>query len=242
MIFAARRVCFAALLLATSDAYARNQVAVYLTTNTTVPELERALRADDALKELEPIVYSKFSEFLAAQEAESARVVIVPAAFLKYHKGYQPVLQLTREGKTEQPYLLLSVHPKWGKTATAQGAIGVVDEVGRDPTKQLVEEIAGELKFARVKLVKRVKDLVLMLALDDADYIYISPENYENVKETFSVKTTVVDKSLPVGFPVVCVRDTDPKAAAEAVAKLGPKTLAILGFDGVKPYVAKAAR
>ena len=222
-----------ALLVVALPAKAAEQLAVFYPTTLAVPDMEKALKADAAMAAKKVVVYAKFSEFESAQQADPAKFIIVPSAFVKYNKDYSPALQFTKGGKDEFQYLLLSIHDKWNKDSIGTGVVGLVEQLGRKERKEYTEFLMGGNGFKRIKVVTKIEDLFPLLALDNADYIFIEPDQHEKLKEKFKAQTNLVAKTVAVGFPVVCVKGDASAADLAAFKKISSQTLQALGFDGL---------
>ena len=233
--FVVRFVSFAiALSCAEIGRAAEPNVAIYSPSFLGTHEVEKALKDDPVLKNYRCSVFTRFSDFLQTQEKEPAAIVIAPASYVTFYQGYIAHQQLSRGGKSEFQFLLLALRPKWDKASIEKGTLGIVDELGQKFTKPFVDKLVGGKGFKRIKRVMKVEDLMTLLAVDDADYIYIRPEDYEKVKAQFNLPVVRIGESEPTGNPVIAVKDTDKSTDMKSFAKLSKQALNALGFDGIQ--------
>lgn len=167
-------------------------------------------------------------------DSEDVNFVIVPSAYVKYYENYTPIYQLTAEGKSKFQYVIVSLEAAWDQSKIAEGTAGVINTIGRDKTKFLVEELLASKKFKRVKQVSKLPDLYPLLALGNAQYAIFAPRDLEQVKEEFSSKPIQVVKTIEVPYPLVCIKKNSNAKAAEIFTKIKAETFRSIGMDGVK--------
>ena len=98
--------------------------------------------------------------------------------------------------------------------------IGLVEEVDREQLKALVGGLF-KINCKIVKSVSKPEDLFPLLVFKTTDFIMISPDNRELLKEKFTAKVYRVSEKRSGGYPTVFV-----KAGASADDDLGVEVLA----------------
>ena len=155
--------------------------------------------------------------------------MIAPSEYLDYNKKYKGAAQFQMKGKTSFKYDVVSISKDWDASKIEKGSVGVVQVLGRKETKKQLKALVGK-KFKKIKRVTKIEDLFPLLALENANYILISPHAYQAVKDKFRADINYIKKSKDVGFPVIAVA---AGASAKDLHKINKNTLKALGFDGV---------
>ena len=227
-------IALCAAVAVAAPAHAVEKIAVFYAFSASAKDVEKALRDDPSMKDLEPTVFSKFRDFSDAYKSESFKYAIVPASFPEFARECIPTLQFSEGGETDFEFALIRLSGRWQIGNTNQGIVGLFEELGRKDTKVFLKNVLPNIEFKGISLVSKSENLFSLLALGNADYVLFRPSQFKAAQKTFEVKPTVVVRSKKVGQPVVCVKD---KAADLApITKLRPETLAVLGFDGLKEF------
>ncbi len=218
------------LSITTNGALAASKMAVFFPSTVSVTHIQKALSVDPTYKDFEVTVYKKFRDFNSVVKNIKPEVIIAPAEFLDYNTSYKGVAQLQMKGKRTFQYDVISIDKKWDASKIKSGSIGVVQVLDRKETKQQIKKIVGN-SFKKIKRVTKIEDLFPLLALENANYILISPHAYNAVKDKFRADVTYVLKSKEIGFPIIAIAK-DVKLKKLKIIQ--DKTVKALGFDGIE--------
>ena len=225
----------AALNFTASGALATDKrLIVFLPSLRPPAEMEKALKADAASSSLDTAVFGRYTDAATAIGLESPPYLIAPAQLVAATKGYEAVAHFTRQGKEGAPLLLLSLGPPWTAAKTAEGTVGVLEELDRKLTKGFLDSVLKGKSFKAIKRVTKTEDLLPLLALGNSDYILISADAYAEQKQKFSTQVETIGQSSEVAFPVLAVRSGAAPAQSKDLLKLAPSTVKSLGYDGLK--------
>ena len=226
--------------LFSASSFAKDVLPIFYASMLPAKDRQDVIKRDLAKDDFDPMVFAKYRDFISQVETSSPLVVIAPASFQRQHSDYHPILRFS-EGTTEEfKYLLLSLTNTWTPKSAATGRLGMVEELDRDHLKETASEAFG-VNFKMVKSVSKLEDLFPLLVFKSADFIMISPENYERLKERFSAKLYIVMEGKPVSRPMVFTKTgADSGAVTEKLKAMPPAVLTALGFSGIGP-VGKAS-
>jgi hypothetical protein len=237
--FSRRACCVAALaamlLPRASPAEERKSeegTKVFLASTQSAAERERLLKEDAALKGRSVTVFGAFTEFKTSLGSAPSQFVIAPSSFAKYNPDYRPLGQFELNGKSSFKYQLLSADASWTKEKCKEGTVGVVEELGRNELKGYLQEVLGD--FKKIKRVTKPDDLFPLLALGDAHYIVVTPEDLAKLKEKYQTKTFAVGESTEVQYPMIYAHKSVPPESAGKALQLAPATIAGLGFSKIE--------
>jgi hypothetical protein len=174
-------------------------------------------------------VFGAFTEFKTALSSAPAQFVIAPASFAKFNPDYRPVGQFLVNDKTSFKYQLLAADAAWTKEKCKEGTVGIVEELGRNELKGYLQEVLGE--FKKIKRVTKPDDLFPLLALGDAHYIVVTPEDLVKLKEKYQTKTFTVSESTEVHYPMIYAHKSLAAEISATVLQLAPATITGLGFS-----------
>jgi hypothetical protein len=199
-------------------------------------EVQKAFGDDPALKNLKVLAFGTFDDFQTAITTEDITFALVPSAYIRYFDDFEAAWQLTLEGKTTFQEVVVSLDPAWNEAKLGQGIVGVINTVGRDKTRTMVNDLLGGRSFKRLKQVSKIADLYPLLALGNAQYAIFSPHNLDLVKAEFSSKPIQVLRTAEVLHPVIAIRKSRKGGEGTNFLKISPKTLKTLGVDGIKNF------
>lgn len=226
--------CLAGTFLFEASSAASAKLGIFYPTTLQAKDIEKAFEKDPINKNLKVVAFGNFEDFQTSVDAEAMDFAIVPSVYLKYYSQFQPIFQMTAAGKTTFKYLLVSLDPSWNKDRIGQGTAGIVNTIGRDKTKALVDELMANKTFKRIKQVSKVADLFPLLALGNANYALFSPQDLEKVLKDFTSKPVHVLETIEVAYPVVCIKKGKSSPLASQLGKLRPETLKVFGMDGME--------
>jgi hypothetical protein len=216
-------------------AWAKEATSVYYPSIQSAQERQELLRGGLAKSNFDVTVFAKFKDFADEVKSKGSNIVLAPAFFQKYHPDYTPVLGFSDRGGRRFKYVLLSLSNKWNKGNLMNGKIGLVEEVDRDHLKDLVSDLLS-VNCKMIKSVSKPEDLFPLLVFKSADFIMVSPENHERLKEKFTTKVFQVSESISVENPMVFVKNgTAPDDVVKAFQMLPPDLLKTLGFASMEP-------
>ena len=202
----------------------------------TVRIIRRAVEADPVFARLDVEIFSQYREFSRAGKGEAFQVILVPSFIPACSAEYRPAWQFLKGGKEQFRYLLVGLGdpPVPGK-----GSVAMPDLTGRQETRALFDRIDGKHSFRNSKVVAKARDLLPMLAMDNADFIYIAPGNLEYFARQYRLKPRIMGKTSPVGYPLICIKRDLRAGQPPDFRLLKPETLKALGFTGIKQVVKK---
>lgn len=203
-------------------------IKVFLSSTQTAAEREKLLKEDAALKDRSITVFGAFTEFKTSLTSTPSQFVIAPASFAKYNPDYRPVGQFSVNDKTTFKYQILAADAAWTKEKTKEGSVGIVEELGRNELKGYIQEVLGD--FKKIKRVTKPDDLFPLLALGDAHYIVVTPEDLAKLKEKYQTKTFNVGESMEIHYPMIYAHKSVNAELAGRVLQLSPATVSGLGF------------
>jgi len=214
-------------------AAAKPQVSIYYPSVLSARERQDVLKT--GLAGYDVTVFAKFRDFSEDLKSKETPIVVAPASFQKAHPEYTPVLGFSGHEGRKFKYALLALSEKWNKGNLEEGKIGLVEEVDREQLKGLVSSLLKvNCKF--VKTVSKPEDLFPLLVFKTTDFIMISPDNYELLKEKFTAKVYRVTESEAVDNPTVFVRKgSSVDEAIQALKGLPSGVLGPLGFTSIGP-------
>jgi hypothetical protein len=225
----------AALLLWSKAGHAAS-LGVFLPSHLPPKEIERTLKADPALKSLDIVVFAKFKEFENLNQKTPFDYAILPSSYHHFYSTYKPILQFTAKGNLKFQYVLLSLNKPGTPDDIAKSTVGIVDELGRSQMKKYVQEtlLKGTSPKA-VKTVTKVEDLFPLLALNNADYILVKPDDLKFIKEKYESKPHEYTKGAAIPFPRIYAKKSQASSNSIDFKKLSKETLGLLNFDDVAP-------
>jgi hypothetical protein len=201
---------------------------VFVQGDTTPALLEKSLQQQ--LPELSITAFSRYGDLEDASAAARPDALLASPPVLQ-QRGARPVLQGTRGGKAQEPWLLVSVGAPLesvsGKT------IGAVDVMGRNGTQAFVAELL-KANDVKVKRVVKSEDLLPLLEFNAADGVVIPGSSLARLVERtqLAIKTKEVSGG-PIGLPALAIFDQTKKAAiTSAFLRLDDANKKRLGIDG----------
>jgi hypothetical protein len=186
---------------------------VFLQLDVKSSTVEKALQ--EHLPELSVTAFDRYRDFEEGLgNGRPDALLAIPPVLAK--SGLSPTLQGQRGGKKTEPYLLASVNhpldgPLDGKT------IGVLDILGRDDTRTLVEQLLNATNI-KIKRVAKAEDLLPLLEFSAADGIALPPSLLDRMLERTQLPMKYRELSgEPVGLCALAVlnptfRDTIVKS------------------------------
>ncbi len=222
------------LTFSASLARAEEKIAIFFPSVAQPKDIQKSFEGDPSTKNFKVMAFGNFEDFQTAMTNEDVGFVVVPSSYTKYYQDVTPIYQLTSDGKTSFRFLVVSLAPEWNQDKISEGTAGVVNMIGREKTKFLVEELIENKKFKRIKQVSKISDLYPLLALGNAQYAIFSPQDLEAVKAEFTSKPIQVVKTIEISYPVIGVVKSKKPKHGEDLAKLKAATLKVLGMDGIK--------
>jgi hypothetical protein len=207
---------------------AKPVVHVFLQLDTKASVLEKTLQAK--LPELTVTVFGRFRDFedgLASGHPDAV-VGITPVLL---QRGEALTLQGQRGGKSNEPYVLVSVnHPLEG--ALGGKSIGVVDLFGRDGTQAFLNGLL-QTSDVKAKRVAKVEDLLPLLEFSAADGIVLPSSMLGQLTER--TRLVMKTRELPgpgVGLSAVAVLNPSVReVVVKSFQNLDSTTKHLLGID-----------
>lgn len=234
-------IALSCLIFKAPSSFAKETLGVFLATEISPNQLERVLKKDKALQDFDIKVYSQIKDFTIANEVDPFDFVILPSVFFKFNKNFQASYQFTYKGEKTFRYHVLSLEKEWTVQRMQEGTVGLIEEVERQHSKILVQEILEGKYFKRMKQVSRVQDLYPMLALGNSNYILISPNVWEGVQKTISAQPIMIIKTLELNYPQLgyASQKKDLAAKVKDLAKLSKDSIETLGFSALEQIEGK---
>ncbi|WP_141736656.1 hypothetical protein [Oligoflexus tunisiensis] len=215
---------------------ATDKLGIFYPSVKSPKEVQKAFGDDPALKHLKVLAFGTFEDFQTAVTTEDITFALVPSAYIRYFDDFEAAWQLTLDGKATFQEVVVSLDPTWNEAKLGQGIVGVINTVGRDKTRKMVNDLLGGRSFKRLKQVSKIADLYPLLALGNAQYAIFSPHNLDLVKAEFASKPIQVLRTAEVLHPLIAVRKSRKGREGNHFLKLSSRTLETLGVDGVKNF------
>jgi len=217
-------------------ANAKGTVAVYYSSTLSAKERQNTIKNEVSKDGFDVVVFGKFKDFDEEIKSKKPDVILAPSTFQKYNSEYSPVMRFTKGGNKQFKYLLLSLDKSWNPKNLSNGKLGIVEEVDREHLKDVASDLF-KTKFKMVKSVSKPEDLFPLLIFKSADFIAVSPDDYERLKEKFSAKVNVVGESNAVDLPVVYIKKGQSSEEVISVFKKIPQSI----WASTGLYVLEAA-
>lgn len=203
-------------------------VHVFLQLDAKSGALEKMLQQQ--LPGLTVTVFSRFRDLEDASATAKPDGMVAISPILE-QRGKKPVLQGTRGGKDEEPYLLVSVGAALDGSLSGK-TIGAVDVMGRDGTQSFVAGLV-KAKDVKVKRVAKTEDLLPLLEFSAADGILIPSSALARLTER--TRLDIKSKEAPggqVGLPALAIfNDANKEPITKALSAVDVATKKILGID-----------
>jgi len=215
---------------------AEEKLGIFYPSVKSPKEVQKSFADDEALKDLKVMAFGTFEDFQTAVTSDDITFALVPSAYIRYFDDFEALFQLTLDGKQGFQEIVVSLDPAWNEEKLSQGIVGVINTVGRDKNRKMVDDLLGGKGFKRLKQVSKIADLYPLLALGNAQYAIFSPYDLELVKTEFASQPIQVLRTTEILHPLIAVRKTKKGRGKDFFLKLSPATLKTLGVNGIKSY------
>lgn len=217
-----------ALLPALADAATADSLSVFYP-STIASSVRQKTLSESNIGFKNILVFAKYKEFENYHKKFPAQFIIVPDSYLEFHSDYNCTHQFTLNNEKTFRFHLLSLDKSWDQSKTESGVLGVVDELGRRDMRKYVDKLLNGMKFKQVTRVSNLEDLIVLLALENANYILISPWHYNELKDRYQLNTYKVFETALVRHPLLCSKP-DSKFNP---ANFNKQLINSLGYTGV---------
>ena len=231
--------CICLMLLPTvitSGIKAEEKLAIYVPGEMSSRDVQQAFASDPVFKGVKVLAFGSFEDFQLGLVSEDFNYVLVPGWYLQFFHDVKPIYQLTGGGQATFHFSVISLTPEWDKARLKEGIIGVVNLVGRDKTKSLVNFLLDHQPVKRIKQVSRGSEIYPLLALGNAQYALVTPQNIAAIKAEFALSPMIVSQSVAVPYPVIGSLKSKGSATSIPFSKISTNTLKLLGVDGIRNY------
>ena len=195
---------FLSLFLTAHDAFSqtRPRLLVYLHGNIKPRVLQSALA--DRLPGAEVVVLSRYRDF-ARELANNPDAVLALEPVLAFH-GLSVGLRGVRGGQDTERYVLVSIGGTVPKDSFSSLTVGVVDLLGREPTKKFVARLLGLHASPPLKYAVKTEDLLPLLQFRSADAVLVSERDAEEIRSSSKLELRVTPLDTRVGLASVSFR------------------------------------
>jgi hypothetical protein len=204
------------------------RVFVYVNTMTKARTLQKQLQSVLSMAEVK--VFSRASDFHKAVSDDSPEAVIARKNLVQAVQ-MQPVLQGMQNGKSSEPYSLLSVDTGVVASSLAGKNVGAVDELGRRETSNFVAESLGVKP--KIKRTVKVEDLLALLQFSAAEAVLLPRRLIPALKSSSQLK--LVETPLPnakMALPAAgFASDEARNMLAPSIKSMSKKINDMLGVD-----------
>jgi hypothetical protein len=183
----------------------------------------------------EVLVFRRYIDFEERLALDSPDVVIAQPRLIRQLPSYRIRLQGVRNGKTEEPYVLVSEGSALSPSAmTPETVVGVIDFLGRGGMKTLLGTIFSPVPTPQ--RVSHIEDLLPLITYNMAQAVMLFEKDVPYVRQ--KSKMNLVITPLPNAreqILAVAVRNSSRSSGVvEKLKKIDPAALQIMGVDAWK--------
>ena len=158
------------------------------------PSTARPQAIQDKMQENFPgvtvTVFGRFNDFTTKIDLEPPDAILTKPALVKQLANYSPAVQGSRDGKTVETYVLLSINgPVDLSTVNAETVIGVFDILGRAGMNTFANQFFPTVP--KLKRVTKVEDLLPLLTFNMAAAILIEDATVSFFKSTSNLTFSI---------------------------------------------------
>lgn len=185
----------------------------------------------EACGDLKITVFGRFQDFKEKVEADRPGLIITKPEVLQYINNYRVQLAGFRDGRNEEPCLLLSIDRKVDLDSIPEMTIGAVDFLGKSGMEKYMAGLMN--RQVRLNRVVKIEDLLPMLTFNKARAVLAGEGTLEYIRKTTSLKIAVTEiPSCNTGI-IVCAVNADTKARTvqKTAEKIRRKTAGLFQID-----------
>jgi len=204
------------------------RVFVFATTEIRPHALEREIAA--TLPGIHVRVFGRARELEAAVKQESPEAVLARPVVLKT-LGRAPTLKGMKNGKSGEPYVLVSIKRALKPSELGDQPVGAVDLVGRREMKDFVSSVLG-VPAPKLKLVTTEHDLLPLLQFGEAVAVLMPARWVGVLRSKSNLDLQVTPLANTVELPALSSASETARTAVEPKVKSWrPELNARLGVD-----------
>ena len=176
-------------------------------------------------------VFGRFQDFDDKTRSDPPAIIITKPRVLQHLPGYSVRLEGLRNGRSEEPCVLLAIDKSVDLDSISGITIGAVDFLGREGMEKYV---AGRLRQpVRLNRVIKTEDLLPMLIFNKAQAVLTGESDREYLQKATSLTLAVTEiPNCRSGIVVCAVRPEDTSRETAALLKdIFRKTKTVLGID-----------
>jgi hypothetical protein len=199
--------------------------------STTRPSIIQQQISEACGGDVKVTVFGRFQDFKEKTETDRPDFVITKPLILEQIPGYFVRLKGLRNGRSEEPCVLLSIDKGVDLDSISGITIGVVDLLGRAGMEKY---IAGWFRQpVRLNRVIKIEDLLPMLIFNKAQAIFVGEGTIEYFRKTSTLKLVITEVSNCSSGIVVCAaRSEDNNSATAAILNdISRKAKTVLEID-----------
>ena len=200
------------------NAYASDEpsVFVFLPNDLRARAFEKLLSS--AMPGVNITVFGRLKDFQNNIKKSPPDAVLTLRDVLEEQTGISSVLQGSEGGKTQEPYVLVSVDSR--ANIEGDSVIGVVDILGRKKMPAFVNKVVNTK--TKVKRVAKPEDLLSLLQFKMVDAVLIPKASFRSLEAKTELNLVVSDAPGAVFLPALGFLSTNHEAKlSSAVKKLG---------------------
>ncbi len=181
--------------------------------------------------DIDVTVFGRYRDFRSKTLSDAPDAILTKPVVIRRFGEYRVTLLGTRDKKSHEQYVFLSIGPPFHGQKTA---VGMFDLLGRKGmVKFLGERFTPPI---RLKRVTKLEDLMTLLTLDMAGAILVPDHHVPYFRRRSRADITVTPAlNVKTGIIALALKgngNNGAGGAADLVRGLAPEILALLGIDG----------
>lgn len=199
--------------------------------STTRPSVVQQQISDSCGNDVKVTAFGRFPDFKEKTETDRPDFIITKPLVLEQIPGYSVRLKGLRNGRSEEPCVLLSIDKGVDLDSISGITIGAVDFLGRAGMEKY---IAGRFRQpVRLNRVIKIEDLLPMLIFNKAQAVFTGEGNIKYFRKTTTLKLAVTEVPDCRSGIIVCASrsDKDDSSTGAVLDNISKKTKTLLEID-----------
>jgi hypothetical protein len=204
------------------------ELYVFVPANIRATVLERSLR--ESCPAIKITVFGRVKDFMNQVKTNHPIGILTLRPTMEQNIDYKLLVQGIRQGKTEEPYVFVSVGKEIDINNLTKLQVGVLDILGRKPMSKFMAKILKQ--EVKIRRVTKQEDLLSLLSFSAVDAIFVSQSLYEELTERTQLELIATPIDIRIGLAsMASSRGKNQKALIDCIVKFDKKTNAALGVE-----------
>ena len=158
----------------------------------------------------------------------SAILTLLPV--IERNNTFSTVLKGSRNGATEEDYMLVSKDTATSLASLTGKKVGVVDVMGRKPMTQFVSQLLQA--DVKLKRVSKIEDLLPLLSFGAVDSIFVPESIYQILKQKSNINLVATRLNIQLGLVSAALNDSKTESEiTKCIGSFSQDINAAMGVD-----------